>query len=1033
MKKSLLILSMLAFAATASAFDTLEPGTADSPNYYVIKANRGNYRYLTCDATGVDKSLSRTNDLSAGIVWEVTPGTAEGSVNIKNHEAGVYMFNFFDTDGNPTYSGTASVSSDPVDVFPKKMDSGGYALSLYDASGLYNGHEVSLDAKSGDNLTFGNWHPVNGEGMIYWLSLVDVDNLDASFAIMNGVEELSQFVDDDLLGEFVQEGINKLKALDKATATVADVETIVEEYSLNSFFASNTFGIKNVCKSDDKYLRVTDDASGYKYSPNTLYLETWFTFMLSGDGFVLYNKLTDTYVKSEEIAGYGVDIPTTNTLSEAQVFYIEPYTSGEYSGYVLSIAKNPGNNTFCLHAQSSGSKFSYWIASDEGAIWTFEKIDSSNWVNAYASYLDNVPPTVKTIIEAAFDTEKDKEYNEVAFANLTQAMADANQELETCLDGDTWTLKNLRRAENPKLNHYLSINLKNDDFESVEAPLDETAAFRFELVSDGGYHMYNQKTNKYIALQTVNEETGAKAYVPVESVDDAQMFYPVIVASSGGYYGVSFCVNADHTGYGFNVDMNAEGKAVPYSYSDNGSIWAVAEFNEEAIVESIAKDYANQLAVYVETFPMTEAVINAAFEDMKKVKYSSTLVDDIKALEEKAIEDALAEVVKYASDNNVAMKNLRRTDASFNQPPYANVNADCSDYVMGSTANSIYGAFKLVKSGEGYQIYNEAFRVYMTLTDAGYVPTATAADAQVFYPLFYKTGAYFGLSFCVNADHTGNGINVSSYASGKPLPFDFNDDGSIWSIEDVDEAEAVANYKPVVNADLTAFGVNVPMVKEIMDVAVTSVNALNSTITTIVDDAAAVEAKAIEDGTVHINDSFHGKNISLKSLRGGQYACFTETGFGSATDNSDKSTHFAFHKDEDGNYLMGNHNMTKFLGPKGEQTDGGYPMSVVETKEDAVRVAPSLHKHSGYCGIALPLVSASRVASGDGLNYNTGLYQYTVNDGGSIWAVEEHGETTGIVEISEARAEGIYDLSGRRLAAPVKGINIINGKKVLVK
>ncbi len=43
--------------------------------------------------------------------------------------------------------------------------------------------------------------------------------------------------------------------------------------------------------------------------------------------------------------------------------------------------------------------------------------------------------------------------------------------------------------------------------------------------------------------------------------------------------------------------------------------------------------------------------------------------------------------------------------------------------------------------------------------------------------------------------------------------------------------------------------------------------------------------------------------------------------------------------------------------------------------------------------------------------------------------------TTAIEEITveAGKVQGIYDLQGRRLSAPVKGINIINGKKVLVK
>ena len=43
-------------------------------------------------------------------------------------------------------------------------------------------------------------------------------------------------------------------------------------------------------------------------------------------------------------------------------------------------------------------------------------------------------------------------------------------------------------------------------------------------------------------------------------------------------------------------------------------------------------------------------------------------------------------------------------------------------------------------------------------------------------------------------------------------------------------------------------------------------------------------------------------------------------------------------------------------------------------------------------------------------------------------------ETTGINSVkAEASAEGIYSLSGQRVANPVKGLYIVNGKKVIIK
>lgn len=51
-----------------------------------------------------------------------------------------------------------------------------------------------------------------------------------------------------------------------------------------------------------------------------------------------------------------------------------------------------------------------------------------------------------------------------------------------------------------------------------------------------------------------------------------------------------------------------------------------------------------------------------------------------------------------------------------------------------------------------------------------------------------------------------------------------------------------------------------------------------------------------------------------------------------------------------------------------------------------------------------------------------------------VFTVNADGSTTGVEEITaESAVKVIYDLQGRRLSAPVKGVNIINGKKVFVK
>lgn len=844
MKKSLLILSMLAFAATASAYDTFEPGTADSPNYYIIQANRGTFRFLGEKVTTVtshEVSLGRYEHVTPECIWEVTPGNEDNSVFVKNHNNGKYLMKFMDSDWQETVAAeaTATLADTPIDIFP--VDKGGaYALNIVSATGAsYSDKCYSLDAGGGTSQTCGNYIPTSAtstEGSHWWMTKVEVENgqsldeaiaaasalAEVRLAAQNGLSVLQGFVNDTFAGENATAAIAELNALDLSNATVEDVEAIVNKGTLESALANKTFRLRN-CRTDategndNVYLTVRD--ADYRNSSLGVDAKTLFKFIPSDDnsGLYVYNAYTGTYIASQD----GSMVPKSDK-SAAQLFY--PVACDDGYGFPMN-SNHSGNG---IHQQVSGYSLFYTYNAD-GSVWKLEQITDAfigEYVEYYvAPYIPNVPASVAAILQQYIDESEAKAFDDYDL-HYESAIATASKELETCLDGDIWTLKNLRRAENPKLNHYLAVNLTGNDYESVEAPTNETAAFKFVTIGNGGYNMYNEKTKRYIGLQVVDEAEGTQGYVPVEDAASAQAFYPVLVASGAGYKGVSFPINADHTGSGFNVNQLDAGKAVPWSYIDDGSVWAVSEFDEEAIVAEV----------------------------------------------------------------------------------------------------------------------------------------------------------------------------VESYAS-----------------------------------DLTAFGQNVPMVKSIMDEAIAELDKLTYS-STLVDDAHAIESQAIEDGTAYINMNLHGKNFSLYSLGREKYARFTESGFGSHDSNDDVATHFAFKKADDGGYIMGNANCSKFMGPIGEVTEGGTPMTVVENEADAQKVYPMLHKYGSHCGVVLPLSQISRAAdSGVHMGGGGGFYQWTINDGNSIYAIENHGETTGIVEISEARAEGIYDLSGRRLAAPVKGINIINGKKVLVK
>ena len=72
-------------------------------------------------------------------------------------------------------------------------------------------------------------------------------------------------------------------------------------------------------------------------------------------------------------------------------------------------------------------------------------------------------------------------------------------------------------------------------------------------------------------------------------------------------------------------------------------------------------------------------------------------------------------------------------------------------------------------------------------------------------------------------------------------------------------------------------------------------------------------------------------------------------------------------------------------------------------------------------------------------------YFYITDDGGSLVAREfvlnfgDEEETTGIISIENGKSKGeneagaIYDLQGRKVENMVKGLYIVNGKKVVVE
>ncbi len=829
---------MVLAAMSASAYDVLEAGTAASPNYYIIQANRGTNRFLGYDASAANTQLVRTSTITSSNVWEVTEGTASGSYVFKNHDADVYMFTFgTDTPGN---SAQANVSSTPVDVFPKSMNNGAYALSLNNANGYFHQdskqNNTALDAPGGASTTLGNYIPVEGEGTTYWLTKFNVaegQTFDEAFAeaALTAEARLSTESAIATLNGYAAYTSIPAGLISTINSTIDDLrnikgsedyQTVIENMKngvVSEYVSGQTFALKSLFRAGSEYsdghdfIGVNSNGNSYQWSNDAQDYKSWFTFVpADGGGFVLYNVYTKTYVAQ---AGYGAQIAPTTDLASAQVIKPQFNSNGDYSGIGF------GAGSYALHAQQpsqnnkSGGKLSYYIMNDPGAVWTVEPINTDNVVSDYltnviSAFTDNVPASVVPILDNFISANTDTKYIDFDFLGY---QAPANAELETVFNGKIWTLRNLRRVADASIdNYYLAVNTEGDDYESVTSSADFNALYKFTSVAGGGYTLYNSNTKTYIGF--VNSQ-----FTPVDEESSAQTFYPVI-CQGGNFCGISLPMNANKTGNGINVDTKATGKAVPWGYTDSGSIWAIHLFDEDEAVEEI----------------------------------------------------------------------------------------------------------------------------------------------------------------------TGN-----------------------------------------IETDLASYAANIPEVKSIMDAAIAQLDDLTYS-PTLASEAAAIEAKAIEDANAYMNEYLNGKSFSLKGLRNNKFECFTENGFTVVATDDNVDTYFGFKKAEDGGYILSNWNSTKYVGPAQSGS-----MTIVTDAENAVKVYPTLYKVAGLYGIAFPFENSTANGT-EGLNINTGLHSWDISNGpGSVFTLVNHGETVGVVEIQAVEGVTIYDLSGRRLAAPVKGINIINGKKVLVK
>ncbi len=270
-----------------------------------------------------------------------------------------------------------------------------------------------------------------------------------------------------------------------------------------------------------------------------------------------------------------------------------------------------------------------------------------------------------------------------------------------------------------------------------------------------------------------------------------------------------------------------------------------------------------------------------------------------------------------------------------------------------------------------------------------------------------------------------------------------NDGGTAWFFTAIDLEEGdvdKALFTQVVAADyidqLNAYMAAVPqVVKAELVAGIEAIEALTGDDATAAK-AAEVKTAALEAASEALATGLNDKVFAINNARRADMECTggsfltTDVALGkfvNAESYDAEQAHFTF-KAADGGYKICNVATGSYIG------EGS---AITADEATAVVVYPFLTKGGAYYGVSMPFAADH---TGMGLNIDTNgnpLTTWSCIDAGSIWSlidIEEDAIESIEAEKTPAPAKkGIYDLQGRQLAVPVRGINIIDGVKVYVK
>lgn len=631
MNKIVVLLSAMALAVNAYAADKLVAGTADAPNYYVLKAGRGvpylafSEEYIN-NGAGVETRLYRTTGLSEFNIWEVTPGDEEGTLHIAAFEHNYGLMNFINKDGSFYETNGIATVAKIRDIYPTYNDNGTVSLSINNVQGYEtvrndDGTSVTyyytLDATGGSSEFCGNWIP-NDLGTNWSAYKLDMTN-----GYEDAIAKVTEAMLQETAHKYIDQYVGSLQTyIDNVPWVAAELNAGIEELNNIEIKAGydtivaqiwqTTFDNANAKLAtvfDGKTLAVRNMAEmNSNFKSNTLAVDTvnhkmvgldgfsdptaTFVFKAVEGGYTLYNEATKRYLSSYNSPQYGC-IPTA-IADSAQVLYPVLHSFDGFSGIALPMVKNYTETTPGLNMQKrENTKVSYWSISGDAPVWSLVAADEEARVQvaietglaALKPYVANVPEMIAQIITPAISTLETIDASTATVTEVNElvesTLATANEALAGAMNGITLSLCNLRQDK------FITVV----DQEWAYSAYNDTpeTSFTFKGQAEGGYILFNEAAGVYVGgTEDVMNEAGqvieTNVLVATEE-SEAMVVYPFL-CSGGEYYGVAMAVEADPTSTTKALNTN-NGKKIFHTYyaSDAGSIFALVAPN--TVINSI--------------------------------------------------------------------------------------------------------------------------------------------------------------------------------------------------------------------------------------------------------------------------------------------------------------------------------------------------------------------------------------------------------------------------------------------------------------